>query len=97
MKVSGQRIGVVVLACLYVLASIRLYPGDWGRTVWATGRHLVGVVPFVAGFALFFLFLGQRLGGLRPSAVNFFRLYLCIGFLVELLYGIHHYLTTATP
>ena len=97
LMVSGERIGIVVLACLYALANIRLYPGDWGRTLWATGRHLAGAGPFVAGLALFCLVLGRRLAGLRPSAANFLRLFLCIGLFVELLYGIHHYLATAAP
>ncbi len=93
--VSGQRIGLALLVCFYVLASVRLYPDDWDRTLWATGSHLLGVLPFTGGFSLFCLILGRRLVGVRPTAANFLRLFLCVGLFVELLYGIHHYLATA--
>ncbi len=57
-----------------------------------TGSHVLSVLPFTVGFTVLFASVLGRLAGVRMSAVNLLRIFLMFSLLIELLYGIQHYL-----
>lgn len=80
---------------LFLVSSIRYYPGDPAATLVDTARHLLATVPLVLGFTLLVLSLLHRLAGIAFNLSNGLRFFLLAGLFVEFLYGIYHYLTVS--
>ncbi|MEW6219987.1 MAG: hypothetical protein AB1634_10685 [Thermodesulfobacteriota bacterium] len=83
----------LALAAGYLLASVRLFPDDPVRTLQESLVQLLRLAPFVAGLTLFAASLLRRLTGEPLGWRRLASLYLGTGLLVEILIGLHDYLS----
>ncbi len=92
MKKVGEKISLVILTLVYLLCSLRYFPGQPTASLLTTATHLLTVAPFLIGALLLFNSFYQRQAGERPTPVKMLRLALTQGITIEFFIGIYNYL-----
>lgn len=86
---------LTILATLYLLASLRYFPGQPWETLRATSGHFLQSLPFLAGVTYLAVLVAAKVAGRAPSRFGIARLFLLIGLGYEFLFALHHYATMA--
>ncbi len=95
MKVR-EWFSLVVLAGGYLLCSVRYFPGLPAKTAAETLLQIVSVAPLPGGATIILVNFLQRRAGQKMAWDRMLRIYLTVGLMVELLYGLHDYLGKAS-
>lgn len=94
MKDLRGKLSMTILVVIYVLVSLRLFPGDWLKTLRATGWHLLTIAPYTVGCTIIFASTLRKLskGGKVPW-VLIFRIFITVSLILEFFLGIYDYVT----
>lgn len=90
-----ESLSLALLAAIYLAGSVRYFPGNAGKTVVETLVQILSVAPLPAGATILLVSFMQRRAGQRMPWDRMLRIYLTLGLMVELLYGLHDYLGRA--
>jgi hypothetical protein len=92
MKEVNKYISLLVLAGVYLLCSLRYFPGNWLKTVVESVLQIITIAPLPGGATLVLVGFLQRSAGDKMPWDRMVRIYLTIGVVVEVLFGVHDYL-----
>lgn len=92
MQKTGEKISLAILTVVYLVCSLRYFPGQLTTTLISTATHLLTVAPFLIGAILLFNSFYRRQTGERPSAVKILRICLTLGIIIEFFIGLFNYL-----
>lgn len=81
-----------LLALVYLLCSLRYYPGRLADSLVATLTQLLTVAPFSVGATILIAALFRKSTGERLPWGSVVRIFLTIGIVIEFFYGLHDYL-----
>lgn len=95
MKEYGGKISLAILTIIYLLSTIRYFPGRPTTSLVATASHLVTVAPFLAGVVLIFKSFYHKQAGQKPALATMFRVGLTMGIIIEFFVGLFNYLATS--
>ena len=84
----------VALGIIYLLCTVRYYPGRPVDTLIATAEHLLASIPFSLGFTLLVVSILAKVSGQRPPWIFVVRLFLTFGIIAEFFFGLYHYLAS---
>lgn len=87
-----NSVSLVVLFGVYLLCSIRYFPGNAMKTLVETVLQIVSVAPLPGGATLILVNFLQRSAEQKMPWDRMARIYLTIGLMVEFIFGVHHYL-----
>lgn len=87
-----QYLSLVILAILYLLASVRYFPGDLLRTAYETALHMVSFAPFTIGCTMLLVIFLQKMSKAKLPWDRRARLFLMLAFLFEVVLGLQNYL-----
>ncbi|MDA8164041.1 MAG: hypothetical protein M0017_03270 [Desulfobacteraceae bacterium] len=94
MKNLRGKLSLLLLAAVYVLVSLRLFPGNWGRTLRETGWHLLTIAPYTVGSTIILAAVLRRLGeGRKVSRLLLFRIFVTVSIVLEFFLGIYDYVS----
>lgn len=91
-KKLKESISLWVIALVYLLCSVRYYPGKALKTLNASVMQIFGVAPITVGVTIIIVSLLQRVLGSKLPWDRVLRIFFTIGIIVELLYGLYNYL-----
>ena len=94
MKDRKNTISLLVLAGVYLLCSLRYFPGNVAKTALESALQVVSIAPLPAGITLILVNFLQRSADRKMPWDRIARIYLTIGVMVEILFGVHDYLGT---
>lgn len=86
-----EHISLAVLALVYLLASIRYFPGRAGQSMVETLIHVLSVAPINLGATLVIVTVLQRLVKERLPFSRTLRLFLVVAVCLEFILGLAHY------
>ncbi|OGR00531.1 MAG: hypothetical protein A2505_01125 [Deltaproteobacteria bacterium RIFOXYD12_FULL_55_16] len=86
-----ERISLAVLAVVYLLASVRYFPGRAMHSVVETLIHVMSVAPISLGATLVIVTVLQRLVKERLPFSRTARLFLVVAICLEFILGLAHY------
>lgn len=92
MKEFRNRFSLLAVVAVYVLLSLRYFPGNAAKTALETLLQIVSIAPIPAGATLILVNFLQRSAGQKMPWDRMARIYLTIGVMVEILFGVHDYL-----
>lgn len=92
MKELKNSISLLLLAGVYLVCSMRYFPGNVAKTLLESALQIVSIAPLPAGATLILVSFLQRSAGERMPWDRWVRIYLTIGVMVEVLFGVHAYL-----
>ena len=81
-----------MLAGVYLMCSLRYFPGNVLKTVVESLLQIVSVAPMPGGATLVLVNFMQRSAGEKMPWDRIARIYLTLGVMVEFLFGVHDYL-----
>lgn len=90
-----NSLSLLGLAGAYVLCSLRYFPGNLLKTAVETVLQIVSIAPLPGGATLLLVSFLQRSAGQKIPWDRTLRIYLTLGLMVEILYGLHDYLSFA--
>jgi len=93
MQKIRDHIAFGILVIVYLLASVRFFPGEAAKTVVETLLHLFSVAPISLGATLIIVALLQRLAGDRLPVNRIIRVFLLVAIFLEFILGLSHYYT----
>jgi hypothetical protein len=96
MKKLGEKISLVIMTAVYLLCSLRYFPGQPAATMTDTALHLLTVAPFLIGTILIGSSLYRKTTGENISWPKLARIYLTLGIIVEFFLGLYNYLSINT-
>ena len=96
MEKIGEKISLVIMAAVYLLCSLRYFPGQPAATMTNTGLHLLTVAPFLIGAILIGTSFYRKTTGETISWPRIARIYLTLGIIVEFFLGLYNYLSINT-
>jgi len=88
---------LAALAVIYLLASIRYFPGQAVRSAVETMSHMLRVAPISLGLTLIIVAILQKLVKERLPLSRAARIFLVSGICLEFALGLSHYFTTSAP
>ncbi len=91
-KVRMQYISLIILAILYLLASVRYFPGELARTALETALHVVSFAPFTIGCTMLLVIILQKMSRAKLPWDRVARLFLMMALLFEVILGLQNYL-----
>lgn len=83
------------LSAVYLLASVRYFPGQTLRSVHETTIHMLSVAPVSLGFTLIIAAVLQKMLKERLPFSRTARIFLVSSICLEFLLGLAHYFTLA--
>jgi len=92
MKNFREKISLAILALVYLLCSLRYFPGRPTESLVETATQLLTVAPFLIGAVLLYNSFYRRHSGRRASLPTMLRLALSLGIIIEFFIGLYHYL-----
>lgn len=92
---TRQIVSLGLLVIFYLLCSLRFFPDRLADTLIETLIHILSVAPFTIGLTLVLLSVLQRLAGERLPLDRALRIFLTLGILFEIFYGLYNYLNLA--
>lgn len=91
MQTMKHRFFLVLLGVIYLMTSLRFFPGQAMKSLVETLIHLFSVAPIILGATLLLVSVLQRLVGDRLPWDRVVRLYLTMAILLECILGLSHY------
>ncbi len=91
MQRRREHLITAILFVVYLLASVRFFPGRPVQTLVETLTHLLAVAPISLGATLVLVALLQRLIGERLPLSRGIRIFLVIALCLEFILGLSHY------
>ncbi|MDD5757670.1 MAG: hypothetical protein PHI06_01150 [Desulfobulbaceae bacterium] len=92
MKERSNVWPLLLLAGVYILCSLRYFPGNVLKTAVETVLQIVTIAPIPGGATLVLVSFLQRSAGDKMPWDRMVRIYLTLGIMVEILFGVHDYL-----
>ena len=80
------------MTAVYLLCSLRYFPGQPAATMANTALHLLTVAPFLIGTILIGSSFYRKTTGENISWPRIVRIYLTLGIIVEFFLGLYNYL-----
>ncbi|MCK5227976.1 MAG: inner-membrane translocator [Desulfobulbaceae bacterium] len=96
MKTVKEKITLVVLIVIYLLCSMRYFPGRSVDTLIETLKHILSVAPYNIGVTLLAVTVYRKLLGERLPWDRVARIFLTAGIVLEFFFGLYHYLGTGS-
>jgi hypothetical protein len=94
MKNLRGNLSLFLLLLVYLLVSLRLFPGDWARTLQETGWHLLTIAPYTVGATIIFAAVLRRLAKGRNLAWPLvLRVFITVSIVLEFFLGIYDYVS----
>lgn len=90
---TKEKITLTLLGIVYLLASLRYFPGRWADTAVATLSHLLSAIPITIGLTILVVSALQKIAGTRLPYDRIVRIYLMFGIITEFFYGLSNYVT----
>lgn len=88
---TKEKITLAVLCIIYLLVSMRYFPGRPVDTAVATLRHLLSSVPIAIGLTIFSVSILQKMVGEKLPYDRIARIYLAFGLIAEFFYALYDY------
>jgi len=85
-------VSFALLVLIYLVCSLRYFPGRAMKTLVATGTHLLTFAPFLIGGTIIVGRVFRAFAGINPPKMLLARIFLTLGLIAELFAGIYHYL-----
>jgi hypothetical protein len=92
MKEKNTILPLLILAGVYFVCSLRYFPGNAIKTVVETVLQIVTIAPIPGGATLVLVGFLQRSADQKMPWDRIARIYLTLGVVVEILFGIQNYL-----
>ena len=86
-----ERISLAILVVVYLLASVRYFPGRAMHSLVETLIHVLSVAPITLGATLVIVAVLQRLVKERLPFSRMLRLYLVVAICLEFILGLAHF------
>lgn len=93
----GEKISLAVLTFVYLLCSLRYFPGRPLHSLVETATHLLTVAPFLAGAILLYNSFHRRQSGEKAPLPIILRIGLSLGIVIEFFIGLYRYLEINRP
>ena len=91
-KELKESISLWVIILVYLLCSVRYFPGKALKTVTESVMQIFAVAPITIGGTIIVVSLLQQVLGGKLPRDRVLRIFFTIGIIVEFLYGIYNYL-----
>ncbi|MBU2537248.1 MAG: hypothetical protein KKH22_02335 [Proteobacteria bacterium] len=91
MRKIREHLSLAVLVVVYLLASVRYFPGRAMHSVVETLIHMLSVAPINLGATLLIVAVLQRLVKERLPFSRTLRLFLVVGIFLEFILGLAHF------
>lgn len=91
MQTFREKFVLAVLICVYLLASVRFFPGRALESLLSTLSHALSVAPVSMGVTLLLVALLQRFLGERLPWSRIARIFFTVAIMLELVLGFSHY------
>ena len=91
MQKIREQISLVVMVVVYLLASVRYFPGRVMHSIVETMLHILAVAPISLGATLLIVAVLQRLVKERLLFNRTLRLFLMVAICLEFILGLAHY------
>jgi len=90
-----QHLSLAFLTLLYILASVRYYPGQGAKTALETLIHMVSAAPFPLGCTIMIVIILQKKMGHKMPRDRAVRIFLGISLFIEFLLAVQDYVKPA--
>ncbi|MFA7382033.1 MAG: hypothetical protein WC001_01140 [Desulfurivibrionaceae bacterium] len=91
MQKIREQISLAILVVVYLLASVRYFPGRAMQTMVETLIHMLSVAPLNLGATLVIVAVLQRLVKERLPFARSLRLFLVVAICLEFILGLAHF------
>lgn len=88
---TKEKITLTILCIVYVLVSLRIFPGRLTDSTVATLRHLLSAIPITIGLTIFSVSILQKVVGEKLPYDRVARIYLAFGLIAEFFYALIDY------
>lgn len=92
MQKIRKHISLAILIVVYLLASVRYFPGRSMHSLLETMLHILSMAPINLGATLLLVAVLQRLVKERLPLDRMLRLFLMVAVCLEFILGLAHYL-----
>lgn len=92
MKEMRNWLSLLLLAGVYLVCSLRYFPGNVLKTALETVLQIMTIAPLSGGATLVLVSFLQRSAGQKMPWDRMLRIYLTLGVMVEILIGVYLYL-----
>ena len=87
----GEQLSLTILVVVYLLASVRYFPGQAMHSLVETLIHVLSVAPITLGATLLIVAVLQRLVKERLPFSRTLRLFLVVAICLEFILGLAHF------
>ncbi len=91
MKKSNESVTLAIIIMVYLLLSVRYFPGQFLKTLAWTALQILTVAPLTVGGTIIVVAVLQKSMGAKIPRDRILRIFLTLGIIVELLYGLYNY------
>ena len=88
---TKEKITLTLLIVIYVVVSLRIFPGRFADSALATFRHLLSAVPITIGLTILAVSVLQKMAGEKLPYDRVARIYLAFGLIGEFFYALIDY------
>ncbi|MBC8316586.1 MAG: inner-membrane translocator [Desulfobulbaceae bacterium] len=92
---TREKIILAVLCAIYLLVSLRYFPGRPVDTIIETLRHLLSSIPIAIGMTIISVSVLQKIVGEKLPYDRIARIYLTFGLIAEFFYALYDYTSRA--
>ena len=90
-KKLKESISLGIITLVYLLLSVRYYPGSILKTLAESVMQIITVAPLTIGGTIIIVSLLQRTMGAKLPKDRILRIFLTLGIITEFLYGLYNY------
>jgi hypothetical protein len=91
-----QLLSLLSLIAVYLLVSLRFFPGQWLKTFTETLWHLLSIAPYTVGTTVVITMILRRFSEDRKLRWELMlRIFITLSIILEIFLGIHDYLLRA--
>ncbi len=91
MKKINESVTLAIIIMVYLLLSVRYFPGQLLKTLTWTALQILTVSPLTGGGTIIVVVILQKSMGAKIPRDRIIRIFLTLGIIVELLYGLYNY------
>ncbi len=91
MKKINESATLAIITMVYILLSVRYFPGQFLKTLTWTTLQILTVAPLTVGGTIIVVVIIQKSMGAKIPRDRIIRIFLTLGIIVELLYGLYNY------
>ncbi len=92
MKKINESATLAIITIVYILLSVRYFPGQFLKTLTWTVLQILTVAPLTIGGTIIIVILLQKSMDAKIPRDRIIRIFLTLGIIIELLYGLYNYL-----